>query len=407
MRSISKPAPVAVVDLFAGAGGMSLGVEAAGGQVVLAVESDRNTVRTYASNHPHVRVINDRITSGWNIVEKLREHLPSPKCDLLVGGPPCQGWSTLGGRSSRAQRRKFNACVDYFLNQVELLRPAAVLMENVQGLAVRDKGIHLAQVEERLDELGYTVTSDVVCAADHGVPQLRKRLFVVALRSSLSFKYEFPKRRFAGMSRRTVWDAIGDLPEIPAGGVALAYSGPSKTYLQRSLRGQERRLTWHEAPAHSERTMSILRALSSEGASRQEIEEEMGLTSGFHNTYCRLRSNEPATAVTSSAGRISSGRNAHPVANRALTPREAARLQTFPDQYQWIGDRFQVYRQIGNAVPPLLAKAIAAPLIQILTESRKPRIPAAGKELRRRLEIKFPMCEFSRHELGEADSGEI
>jgi DNA (cytosine-5)-methyltransferase 1 len=353
-----------IVDLFAGAGGMSVGFEEAGGRVILAVEQDKRACQTYAQNHKSAIVLNETIDSNWSVVDRLKEHLDDPTCDLLIGGPPCQGWSTLGPRASAERRDRLNASVEHFVDQVRLLAPPAIVMENVRGLAVKDGGRHLDRVVRRLRRLKYRVHVHDVRAVDFGVPQLRHRVFVVATQGELNIKIDIKPTMTPG-SWATVWDAIGDLPSIPAGGASNVYL-PAKTSLQRELRSGASTLTWHEAPAHRGRTLDVLRALGGEGSSRSAIENEIKLTSGFHNTYCRLWSDKPAPAVTSSAGRVSSGRNAHPFDDRALTPREAARLQTFPDTYQWVGERWPLYEQIGNAVPPLLAKAVAKPVLDSL-----------------------------------------
>jgi DNA (cytosine-5)-methyltransferase 1 len=240
-------------------------------------------------------------------------------------------------------------------------------MENVRGLAVKDGGKHLRRVEVRLRESGYAVTTLDVRAADFGVPQLRHRIFVVATRLDLQIDYQVVASHDES-TVLTVWDAISDLPPLKAGTRSTEYLHTETEY-QREMRGDVGYLTWHEAPAHSDRILEILRALPREGASRSELTPRITLTSGFHNTYCRLWADKPAPAVTSSAGRVSSGRNAHPYDDRALTPREAARLQSFPDSYVWEGDRWPVYQQIGNAVPPRLAEAIARPLINQLMEA--------------------------------------
>lgn len=354
-----------VVDLYAGVGGLSAGFFAAGAGVVLAVDADARSSKTYQRNHANTVVLNEEIAHDWNVVDRLKDHLDDPVCDILIGGPPCQGWSTLGPRGSMARRQTLNACVDHFIDQVRLLRPPAVVMENVRGLAVRDGGKHLRHVVARLRRAGYRVTTHDTRAADFGVPQLRHRVFVVAMSSDLDFSYELEPTQ-AESSWVTVWDVIGDLPSIPAGGASSEY-GIAQTDLQRRLRGDCAVLTWHEVPDHSENILRVLRGLAGEGSSRADLAADVVLTSGFHNTYCRLWSNRPAPAVTSSAGRVSSGRNAHPFDDRALSPREAARLQTFPDAYEWVGERWPVYQQIGNAVPPVLAEAIAAPLVRGLT----------------------------------------
>jgi DNA (cytosine-5)-methyltransferase 1 len=205
-----------------------------------------------------------------------------------------------------------------------------------------------------------------VRAADFGVPQLRHRIFMVGMRTDLGLDFTLVPTH-AKSRWLSVWNAIGDLPSIGAGDQTHVYACRPRTLLQKRLRRGCRRLTLHEAPAHSVRIREILKALAGEGSSRADVESRLGLTSGFHNTYCRLRSDLPAPAVTSSAGRVSSGRNAHPFDDRALTPREAARLQTFPDAYQWEAPgRWQIYEQVGNAVPPVLAEAVAKQLLTLL-----------------------------------------
>ncbi len=239
-------------------------------------------------------------------------------------------------------------------------------MENVRGFAIRERGRFLRRVVERLDDLGYSVSVHDVRAADFGVPQLRHRIFVVAVQDELGIQYDLQPSHGPD-EWLSVWDAIGDLPPLVAGGRATQYAmNPANDFQQRMRDGCGHHLTWHQAPNHSARMLEILHALPQEGATRAQLGDQVTLTSGFHNTYSRLWSNKPAPAVTSSAGRISSGRNAHPFDDRALTPREAARLQTFPDDYEWTSKRWPVYQQIGNSVPPELAKKVATPLLQEL-----------------------------------------
>jgi DNA (cytosine-5)-methyltransferase 1 len=354
------------VEIYAGAGGLSSGLSAAGIRIQVAVEADRNASNTYASNHRDCVVLNELIHRKWSLLERLDDLVDLPDCHILVGGPPCQGWSSLGSRGNDARRARFNAAISHFLRQVELVRPAAVLLENVSGLAVRDRGRHVRDIESRLKKNSYNCWTKLLRAADYGVPQLRKRLFIIAIRDDLNLEYEFPKPTYSKDKWLTVWDAIGDLPSIAAGSAKQSYTKKPRTALQKLLRGNCVKLTRHESPDHSSRMLRVLRALKGDGSSRGQVVKKIKLTSGFHNTYCRLSKYAPAPAITGSAGRVSSGRNAHPVDDRALTPREAARLQTFPDSYKWCGERWPVYLQIGNAVPPLLAKAVAEPLVRLL-----------------------------------------
>lgn len=357
--------PLHVVDLFAGGGGLSLGFSRAGVTTVLAVEADADAAQTFRLNHPDTKVMEEEITPGWSVVSSLSEQVGEVRCDILIGGPPCQGWSTLGGRGDTKRRDRLNSCVDRFLDQVRILRPPAVVMENVRGLMVRDGGAHITRVTRRLNRAGYRAWVLDVRASDYGIPQLRHRVFVVGFRSDVGVKsFELPA---VADDTPTVWDAIGDLPSIGAGEISSAYGDIRLTPLQQQLRGSCNRLTLHEAPDHSAKILEVLAALKGEGADRSSLNGSVTLTSGFHNTYARLYSDQPAPAVTSSAGRVSSGRNAHPFDDRALTPREAARLQTFPDSYQWHGKRWSIYSQIGNAVPPLLAEQLAEAVIKTLS----------------------------------------
>jgi DNA (cytosine-5)-methyltransferase 1 len=349
---------ISAVDLFAGAGGLSTGMVAAGAKIILAVEAKADAASTYRLNHSEVNVVNEIIDSEW------RAELNAIP-DLVAGGPPCQGWSTLGQRGAPERRALQKAALNLFLQQVELLHPRAVLLENVRGLAMAEGGARLEAVEEKLEALGYDVKSALVRACDFGVPQLRHRLFVVGVLRSEDFVYQFPKS--INDNPPSFMDAVGDLPALGHGEASSTYKGTAVTSLQAQLRGEEEILRLHEAPRHPDHILSLLEALPIEGGGIRDLPPHLKPGSGFHNTYARLRSSEPAPAVTSSIGRISSGRHVHPTQNRALTPREAARLQTFPDSYKWHGRRWSVYEQIGNAVPPVLAEQIALPLVRGLS----------------------------------------
>lgn len=360
---------ISAIDLFAGAGGLSTGLTSAGATITLAVEAHTDAAATYALNHPGVSVTTETITSGWRASLDITP-------DLVAGGPPCQGWSTLGHRGSPSRRARQNAALDLFLQQIDLIRPRAVLLENVRGLAMAERGDRLASIKTRIEELGYDVKSALVRASDFGVPQLRHRLFVVGIRRDVNLSYDFPK----GLDTPTVSfeDAVCDLPGLEHGESSTSYSDRATSSLQRKLRGKETTLSLHQAPRHPEHIMSLLEALPIEGGTTRDLPSDLKPESGFHNTYARLKSDEPAPAVTSSIGRVSSGRHVHPTQNRALTVREAARLQTFPDSYLWSGKRWSIYQQIGNAVPPLLAERIARPLIELLaSDANETRLAAS------------------------------
>ncbi len=349
-----------VVELFCGAGGLSLGLRRAGAHVVYAADASTDAISTYRLNHRDVTAVVEELTPNWHV-----NHPELLDIDILAGGPPCKGWSTLGRRSQDERRERNNSAIGIFAAQVEHLRPKAFVMENVRGLAVHAGGATLDRLITRMSDAGYVVQARLLRASDYGVPQQRHRLFVVGVRDDLPIEYVFPRK---GPRRsRSVADAISDLPELTAGEAADGYSSVPATPLQRRLRGGTSRLTWHHAPDHAAGILRLLSFVPHDGGDLKDVPEEQRPKSGFHNTYARLSWNKPAPAVTSTIGRVSSGRHAHPFQDRALTPREAARLQTFPDSYRWSGrGTYSVYELIGNAVPPLLAEAVCRPLVRAL-----------------------------------------
>ena len=355
---------VRAVDLFSGIGALTLGVRRSGAQVTLAVERDSVTAQTYRVNNPEVTLLEEEINSAWSLSHALEK--TGKTMDLLVGGPPCRGWSSLGARSSEKHRASYQARTWDFARLVRETSPRAFLLENVSGLHHSQKGTVFQRLVNTLEDYGrYNVTHQLLQSADYGVPQLRKRLFIVGVASDLGTKYVFPTLTHDSESWIAVDDAIGDLPEIAAGAAAVEYTSRPRTAYQKSLRGDARALTWHEAPRAGETVARVLAALGP-GEARSDLPEQLRPPSGFHNTYGRMNGIAPAPAVTGSIGRVSSGRYAHPRQNRALTPREAARLQSLPDSYELTGTRWQVYRQVGDAVPPALAEAVARPLVELL-----------------------------------------
>lgn len=350
-------------ELFAGAGGLGLGAKRAGIDVVVAVEADADAARTYSRNHRRAAVVSESIDARWSLSDVL-EKQGIGRVDLVLGGPPCQGWSTLGARSQDAHREILNECVSVFLDKVLEVRPLAFVMENVRGLKSAEQGRRLDRLLEGVGA-HYELSCEVLKAADYGVPQLRHRLFVVGIRKDLGVAFEFPEVSVQRDQYTTVDDAIGDLPQLAGGECASEYCRSPVTPYQRRLRGSCEVLRWHEAPDHPDSLVELLKKIEP-GKARSDLPESERPRSGFHNTYGRMEWGMPAPAVTAAIGRVSSGRHAHPRDHRALTPREAARLQGFPDSYRWVGQRWHVYRMIGNAVPPDLAEAVLSALVGTL-----------------------------------------
>lgn len=338
------------LDLFAGAGGLSFGLREARWDCLLALDNWPAASATYRKNmsdHPALTADIADIDRRW----LARQVAQSP--DWIVGGPPCQGWSTVGKRQWDDER---NDLFTHFMRIVRALEPQGFLIENVVGL--RDMGAESA-VQELFSDSGYKVTSQVVKAADFGVPQLRHRVLFVGRRDGLEFG-PIPPTREQGRYE-TVWSAIGDLPEVQPGETVDSYANGPLTPFQETMRKGSDRLQGHTASAHPPRLVKAISFIP-DGGNRTAIPPRYQPKSGFHNSYSRLNSEEPAVAVTSNLGKPSGTRCIHPFQNRGLTAREGARLQSFPDSFHFEGGIVSQRLQIANAVPPLLAERIGVEL---------------------------------------------
>lgn len=331
------------VDLFSGAGGLSLGLSHAGWTPVLAVDHWDDAVETYKANFSGHTVLLDEVSSLTP--QRLAKLLPAEP-DWVVGGPPCQGFSTVGKRDREDPR---NVLVREFAQVVRTLRPVGFVVENVVGL--RDMRF-VDEVCRLFERDGYTVTPMVLRAADFGVPQLRHRIFFIGSRLGLHFVK--PEPQLKEDSYVTVWDAIGDLPPLLPGEAAETYTKPPSTPYQRAMRAGSKRLTSHVASNHPP---ALVKAISyvPDGGNRTSIPPRYQPKSGFHNSYSRLNSRAPAVAVTQNMGKPSGTRCIHPFQHRGLTAREGARLQGFPDTFHFMGGITSQRLQIANAVSPILA----------------------------------------------------
>lgn len=338
------------VDLFSGAGGLSLGLKRAGWRELLAVDFWEDAVETHQKNIPEHNVI-CRDIREFDAADIRAAVGDEP--DWVVGGPPCQGFSTIGKRDRDDPR---NELVLEFLRIVEGLEPRGVLVENVPG--VRDMDF-VDTICVAFDEIGYTVTPFILRAADYGVPQLRRRIFFIGDREGRTFKT--PEPTHGRNEWITVWDAIGDLPELQPGERKTDYDGPPETEYQRRLREGSSEIQGHQASDHADYLVEAISHIP-DGGNRQHIPPEHQPESGYHNSYSRLHSGSPAVAVTQNMGKPSATRCIHPFQDRGLTAREGARLQGFPDSYHFSGGIGSQRRQIANAVPPILAELLGGVL---------------------------------------------
>jgi DNA (cytosine-5)-methyltransferase 1 len=340
------------VDLFSGAGGLTAGLTAAGWRCALAVDNWREAHATYRLNfRKHRAKCLDVKSLDAGTLARLLDGKP----DWLVGGPPCQGFSTIGKRLWDDDR---NDLFTELMRIARILEPRNLLIENVLGL--RDMGA-IAAVLELFAGLGYTMSFHVLTAAEYGVPQRRRRVVFVGSRDGLVCARPKPSREPGDYP--TVWEAIGDLPEVGPGQTATEYDKPPVSDYQRRMRARSRAIQGHTVSAHPRQLVNAISFIP-DGGNRTSIPDRYQPKSGFHNSYSRLNSGEPAMAVTSNLGKPSGTRCIHPFQHRGLTAREGARLQSFRDRFHFVGGIVSQRLQIANAVPPLLAEAVGRALLE-------------------------------------------
>lgn len=357
-----------VVDLFSGVGGIALGFqEIEGFNTIFANDVDPDMCKSFQLNFP------DKLMVCKSIADLDFKSLANGKdVDVIVGGPPCQAYSTSGKRLLEDPRASLYIQYHRALKE---LRPKIFIYENVKGLLSMSDGMLFEELTELFASLGYKIQAKVLNAADYGVPQERERVIVVGTAPGITFNYPEPTHRskFNSISlfseslplHITLGEALGDLPLIKAGEKCEEYiSNPQNSY-QEKMRGLCNKLHDHESPQHGEDLLRVIRNVP-EGGIKKDIPEEFRPKSGFPNSYGRLWWDRPATTITRNLGTPSSARCIHPKCDRALTTREGARLQSFPDNFIFYGSRAKKNLQIGNAVPPLLASALARKVAETL-----------------------------------------
>lgn len=337
--------------MFSGAGGMSLGAEWAGVQVKLAIELDRAAFETYSHNHP------DCITLRLDASALIDFRWPHATDDLIVfGGPPCQGFSTSNQRT-RGEDNEKNWLYQAFISFIRNVRPAWVVFENVRGILETEGGIFANKVEEDLRKAGYLTEAGVLNAAQFGVPQTRHRFFILARRGEAPPSLPSPPTNLARVS---VGEAIGDLPVLAMGASrnVLPYRTPANSDYARSMRGELDECTGHLVSQNAEYVVERYRVIPP-GGNWENIPAEMmanykDRTRCHTGIYRRLQAGEPSVVI----GNYRKNMLIHPTEDRGLSVREAARLQSFPDNFEFKGSIGLQQQQVGNAVPPLLAQAV-------------------------------------------------
>ncbi|MER8605864.1 DNA cytosine methyltransferase [Mesorhizobium sp. M1233] len=375
-----------VVDLFCGAGGLSEGLRQAGFTPRVGVDFDKYAAATYRHNHPGVPVIDGDVANVTG--EDLFRLAGTRHVDLIVGGPSCQGFSTHGKRIQDDPR---NFLFKHFVRLVDEVRPRMFLMENVKGMLTYAKGEFRRQIEAAFHEIGYRTNFTHVLAADYGVPQRRHRIFFIGTREDeieLSFPAPTHGENVKGLKPYvTVGDAIGDLPLIGSDyraskrDYACAPKGAYQVYcrsgaptevtlhVSRPLSKQAEKLAAHIGQGQGLRCAPV--EVLPERFKKMRTVANGQLRRDCTTLYYRLDPAYPSYTITTHYGNVASGPFLHPVENRALSHREAARFMSFPDRYQFLDAG--IARQIGNAVPPLLAKAIGTHLVKLMSDAQAQR----------------------------------
>lgn len=365
-----------IVDLFSGVGGLTFGFYYSlindkfvkrNNNFVFANEIDDNAAEAFKKNFPDIKLLCKDIKT---ITEtEIKNIIGDKEIDVIIGGPPCQSYSFVGRRryDDKAQMYK------EYLKMLSIIQPKMFVFENVKGILSmkKDDGILVIDdIKNKFSEIegkyGYEIKYQILNASDFGVPQNRERVFIIGVRKDLNinFTFPFPPR---GLKKVTLKEAISDLPEIDYNSCVSRYTVRRPTKYQSLMKQGSSSLTLHSTVRHSEKLEVVMRnircgegkddfnALIDQGL----IDEKYRLTSGYHNTYGRLEPNKPCTTITNNFTSPSCLRCIHYSQNRPLTIREGARIQSFPDTFEFCGGDGDIKKQIGNAVPPLLAIYVA------------------------------------------------
>ncbi len=346
-----------VIDLFSGCGGLSRGFMDAGYKVLLGVDHEPVALETFKLNHGNSRTMVLDLFKDESVSE-IQKAVKGVEVDIVVGGPPCQGFSLTGTRNFDDKRNKLYLAM---IETVKELKPRAFLVENVPGFARLYGGAVKDEVIKRFTELGYNVEMKILCAADYGVPQMRKRVVFVGLKKNLG-KFEFPKPLLTPDKYVTCEQAISDLPprNNELGIEEDRYSSNPKSDYQKKMRGTQKKLFNHVATKHTDLVKSVI-AQVPEGGNHKDLPEGVGGSRKFNEAWTRYSSKKPSRTIDTGHRN-----HFHYKYNRVPTVRENARLQSFPDNFIFVGTRTSQNRQVGNAVPPLLGYNIAKQLLKYL-----------------------------------------
>lgn len=340
-----------ILDLFAGCGGLSIGFKNAGFNIAAAIDNDATALKTLSRNDPDTLTFQEDL--GAIDVKKFLKNHQIGKIDAVIGGPPCQGFSISGKRDIDDPR---NGLYRPFFSFVKELRPTFFLMENVPNLIGMGKGQYRDQIIELFNSIGYAVNYKILNASQFGVPQNRRRVFFVGTRGKQN-PFIFPEGNYGSPQKPLIstFDAISDLPENSLDDGSAHPSQPLSDY-QRFMRKKSSSVFNHQVSEHADKTIKII-SLVPDGGNYKDLPKSLQATRRVNIAWTRFSSSKPSPTIDTGHRH-----HFHYQFNRVPTVREAARIQSFPDNYIFEGAKTSQYRQVGNAVPPILAASIAREL---------------------------------------------
>ncbi len=360
MINAPKDTNYRILDLFCGAGGFSYGIEKNPHfKTVLALDNDPTVAETFKNNIPNSEIVIGNISDSKikDILVKKSKYL---KVNMIIGGPPCQGYSNKGKKLGLADPRNF--LFREYLNLVKKIQPDIFIIENVKALLSASNGWFKDEIISNIKKLGYYVEYGVLNALNYGVPQARERtIFICSKHKSI----HLPKATVNNYT--TVRDAISDLSYLESGEGCFEqnYKRKPLTFYQKLMRNCSNSLFNHLASKHKQVAIDKLKMIPPEKG-KEFLPKELRGKQKFKTTWGRLKWDEPSPTIDTRFDAASNGTNNHPFLNRAITPREAARLQSFDDKFIFYGSKVHIRKQIGNAVPPLMAEAIADNILEEL-----------------------------------------
>ena len=341
------------IDLFAGCGGLSKGFMDAGYHIIVGVDNDQAALKTFTLNHPGAVAMNADLSKQETFDEILRV-AGDRSIDVIIAGPPCQGFSLTGPRNFDDKRNQLYLAV---FEMVKQYNPKGFIIENVPGMATLYNGEIHAEIIKRFRALGYNVESKILCAADYGVPQMRRRLIFMGIREDLGQPH-FPEPVVDKEHYVTCREAISDLPpRVTELGTEIdEYIMDPVSDYQKKMRGNMTVLHNHVATNHTQMVKDTI-ALVPQGGNYKDLPPGVGESRKFNEAWTRYHGDKPSRTIDTGHRN-----HFHYEHNRVPTIRENARLQSFPDDFVFLGTRTQQNRQVGNAVPPLLGYHLALAL---------------------------------------------